>query len=186
MSEASIILGFFFVLVIVIIGLIIFTLVILSKDEKRRKRRIEETEVNINKTAEKRTGNSKTKYCSDCGDEILKTSKFCGGCGKELNKRPKQEDEKRYRIHKKEPKTIKGWVVAVVIIIILLFIFVIPIFPKYENVSSQEIVNRDNCDGADNCVCKQRGGFLWTVCKQCSCTRHRTSTRYVPLIVALS
>jgi hypothetical protein len=75
----------------------------------------------------------------------------------------------------------KAWIFWLVLIIIILVLFILPMFPKYEKQSYQETVNYDNCDSSAGCVCKQKGGFLWLTCKQCSCTRYREVARYVTL-----
>lgn len=81
----------------------------------------------------------------------------------------------------KEKSNNKTWIFLIIIAIVVFLAFILPVIPISERVSYQETVNEDNCDDDSGCVCTKKGGFLWLDCKQCTCTRYRTETRYVPL-----
>ena len=87
-------------------------------------------------------------------------------------------EKKENKIHKRR---LPGWVVLGII----LLAFVLPIIPISEREPYQITINEDNCDQVSDCVCKQIGGFLWLTGEQCSCTRYKTVTRFVPLFTLL-
>lgn len=95
-----------------------------------------------------------------------------------MKKSDKQEEAKK--------KSFIGWIILAVILVLLFLLFTLPMFPKSTEESYQETINRDNCDNSVGCVCMTHGGFLWLTCKQCSCTKYRTVTEYVPLVRLLS